>query len=53
MEKENHYLAPQYELQKDGSWKLNACFHRENFCSLKEGCKLREKQLPLKQCENL
>ena len=53
MEKENHYLAPEYELQKDGSWRLNACFHRENLCPKNEECKLKQKKLPLKQCKNL
>lgn len=46
-------LASQYELQKDGSWELNACFYRENFCLLNEECKLKQKKLPLKQCKNL
>lgn len=46
-------LASQYELQKDGSWELNTCFYRENFCSLNEECKLKQKKLPLKQCKNL
>ncbi len=53
MDKENHYIAPQYELQKDGTRRLNACFHQENICPKNEDCKLKQKKLPLKQCENL
>ena len=52
-EKENHYFTPQYELQKNGSWKLKACFEEENFCPKNEECRLQQKKLLLMQCENL
>lgn len=52
-DKENHYIVPQYELQKDGTRRLNACFHREKICPVNEDCKLKQKKLLLKQCENL
>lgn len=46
-------FTPQYELQKNGTWKLKACFEEENVCPKYEDCKLKQKKLPLKQCENL
>ena len=46
-------FTPQYELQKDGARKLNACFHRENVCPKNKECRLQQKKLPLKQCEKL
>ena len=46
-------FTPQYELQKNGIWKLKACFEEENVCPKYEDCKLKQKKLPLKQCENL
>jgi hypothetical protein len=52
-EKENHYFTPQYELQKNGSWKLKACFEEENFCPKNEECRLQQKKLLLMQCEKL
>ena len=52
-DKEAHYITPEYELQKDGTWKLNACFHRENVCPKYEECSLQQKKLPLMQCEKL
>lgn len=46
-------FTPQYELQKNGTWRLNACFEEETICPKNEDCKLKQKKLPLKQCENL
>lgn len=47
------HITPQYELQKDGMWKLKACFEEKEVCLKHTDCKLKQKKLPLKQCENL
>ncbi len=50
----HHYLVPQYKLQKEGTWKLKGCWEwRDDTCGTYQDCKLKKKQLPLKQCENL
>ena len=53
MNEDDHYITSQYELQKDKSWKLSDCFHRENICPKNEECKPKEEKLSLSQCENL
>lgn len=54
MNQTHHYLVPQYELQKEGTWKLKKCWKwRDDTCGSYQDCKLKKKQLPLKQCENL
>ena len=46
-------FTPQYELQKNGTWRLNACFEEETICPKNEECRLQQKKLPFKKCENL
>ena len=54
MNQTHHYLVPQYKLQKEGTWKLKGCWEwRDDTCGTYQDCKLKKKQLPLKQCEKL